>query len=331
MLTSKRLIFIFFSIAILLIFANILFNSETSSTAISSRDEVAGYIIDSIFVSTLHEFSLSSNNIKKRKSPYKKLDSLKFSYTITLPSDLPVVSILYYLKQNFKDNEIEIFCREKKLNADSEIEIKAGNNIKLFAELVISKTEFREFGSFSICLTGFENLEYEKKKTLILNADPYTFILSPSQKSADVVKEISAANKRFILLLNDDSVDDNFQLKTNFSKQRLLISIKNIAANFRNNSNLLIDSNSELYRSLNSLYIEKEFRKRGFKINAMNNFHRLDLMSDDQMMNSFYERIQSLGKSDSVVFVVKGELYSNLLETISKFKKRGFRYMAHEL
>ncbi|MDP3831971.1 MAG: hypothetical protein Q8Q47_11915, partial [Ignavibacteriaceae bacterium] len=242
-MNSKRLVFVLFSISLLLVFANIFTKEEKSGNVPDEETETSGFVIDSIFTSTLNEFSIKGERIKKRKSPYKNMDSLQYSYTITLPSDLPIVSVLYYLKQNFDDQKIELFCREKKLNADSEIEIKSGNNIKLFAEIIINKNEFREFGNFSIYLTGVEKLETSERNILLKNSDPYSFILSPTQKSADITKEITESNKNFILLLTDAKVDDNFQLKTDFSNQRLLISIKNIVANFRKNPNILIDIN----------------------------------------------------------------------------------------
>ncbi|MDP2303697.1 MAG: hypothetical protein Q8N03_14860 [Ignavibacteria bacterium] len=326
MLNSKRLVFVLFSISLLLVFANIFTKEEKSGNVPDEETETSGFVIDSIFTSTLNEFSIKGERIKKRKSPYKNMDSLQYSYTITLPSDLPIVSVLYYLKQNFDDQKIELFCREKKLNADSEIEIKSGNNIKLFAEIIINKNEFREFGNFSIYLTGVEKLETSERNILLKNSDPYSFILSPTQKSADITKEITESNKNFILLLTDAKVDDNFQLKTDFSNQRLLISIKNIVANFRKNPNILIDINSDLYNSISYIYIEKEFRKRGFKILPINSFVRIDQMTDEESISIFKQRIDNFGKTGSEVFILRSESYTNLNKTIFEFKKRGVKY-----
>jgi hypothetical protein len=314
-----------------LVFANIFTKKDDSDITLIPENETSGNTIDSIFLSTLNEFSVRGDKIKKRKSPYKKLDSLKYSYTITLPGDLPVISILHDLNQNFSKQTVEIYCREKKLNADSEIEIVSGNNVKLFAEILVNKSEVREFGGFVIYLTGFENLEPLKKNILLRNSDPYTFLLLPTQKSTDVVKEITDANKKFILLLSDDKSDENFQLKIIFSKQRLLISIKNIVANFRRNPNILIDTNSELFNSIIFSYVEKEFKKRGFKVNPINSFNRLEFMSNEQAVSKFKETVNNLTKMETQIFTIQSEFYSNLTESISQNKKRGVKFISPEL
>lgn len=329
-MSLKRLSIVLLFISLILVFANI-FTKKKADVSETGLKYLYGFQIDSIFRSTLSEFSITTTDIINRKSPYKNFDSLLFTYKVILPGDLPIVSILYDLKHNYSDFDVEIFCREIKINGDSELEIRSGNHFKLFAELSIDKNRTRNFGNFAFVLSGLEDISNDKKERLLKLYDPNIFTISPTQKGIDLASIISEGNKKSVLYLADTKYDQNFSLKPSFSKQRLSLSVKNIATAFKKYPNVIIDEKSELYNSNTFQYIGNMFKLYGMKLYTTKDLINLDVLPDDRIQHEFNKIVKTLSKDQSKYFIVSADKYDLLFDAINKLKKLGYKQIQLDL
>lgn len=328
-MNSKKVTIITFIVALIFLFLNILFEREKQSVAGTVINaELPGFEIDSIVISAVKSFSIPESSIKKRKSPYKNIDSLLYSYSIRLPFDLPIPVLLQELKNQFNDKNTELFCNEIELNGTSVLEIKSGNTIKFYADLNIDKLNTRNLGKVAIFLTGFESLPAEEQIKLLQVPEPFMPLLNPSKQSAEIAKQILTMQKQYAVLISDEIDDVNFKMLPSHSRSRLIISVKNISANFRFNPQLFINTNAGIYSSTEFVYVEKEFSKRGFRINPINSFVRLDNTSVDEAVKSFVAHTEMLKKDKEIIFIVNASHYSRLGQQIHILKKKGVKIVA---
>ncbi len=325
-LNSKLLLVVLFCLAILLLFFNLAIDKYSQKEETLFVNELSAATIDSVFNSILSEYSISREQIKKIKPPYKKCDSLAAAYSISIPKDLPVPVLLHEVFNKLNKENTRFNSIEKAINNYSVLEISAAGNLKLYAEFKTDKNLLRENGKLSFALTGVENLNKDELQTLIDFPEFLSLVILPSQKNKDLSAQINTNKKEAILLIDDSIEDSEFKFVKDYSRRRLKISVRLTIGAFQQSKFILIDDQSQIYNSPAFSFLEKEFDVRGgYNLIPLSVFERLDSDTEEKVVEQFRIGTKNLSKTDTRLFLCNMKNFYALLEELRRLQKSGVK------
>lgn len=263
----KNISVILFGIVIFLLILNISVSKFIEKDdQPKNREPILSNEIDSLFRTALDNFGFSKNWIVKRKLRNVTGDSLKFTYSVSVPNDVSIHLILVELKKIFWDYDLEIDAEEIASNKKNLVKLRSETYLKLAAELYYDDDAKREFGTISFLIKDLP-LESEEALTKFLNTpELFYVVLIPKELSKKSLSVLNKVGKRYALLL-DDSIDElNYKLSSGYSDDKIKKSIKEIVGTFYNSAFFIIDDKSDLYESEKFPLIKSELEKRGIVI-----------------------------------------------------------------
>jgi hypothetical protein len=328
---SRKIVISLFIIVIILLLANItleyLWNKKAPGTEFKKEIRLAG--IERIFNESLANLGLEKKWIKLQKnrkiSPSDRKNYI--SYSVAVPSDLPITVVLNEIFISFKNYNVSIKSEEQKINGKTLLKISSGNNLKLTGEFFYDKSISRDAGSIGILVTGIANLTEEKSKLLLSTPETFELLLVPSKESLRILKTLKDYKKGYGVLLNDDITDLEFKLSSRYSKPRLKSSIRDILGKFPGSSVFIIDDNSNLYSSDVYPLLKEEFAKRKLKLISEDSLSELSNEGNNRALQDFRVKIEKTLRGEKAVFMITSDEFSLLQPEIIKYRKVGYKFI----
>ena len=117
----------------------------------------------------------------------------------------------------------------------------------------------------------------------------FGYYVIPSKESAEFVKKHLKLKKEYVVLLNDDIDELKYKLKNDYSEARLKSSIRSIIGSFPNAAFILVDDNSNLFKSSIFNFVANEFEKRNIKLIKKSSLLDITDESKNQITNQHSE------------------------------------------
>lgn len=323
----KELIIVLFSLVIFLLILNIVLSKifKHSENQIKKIELYSGEIKDR-FISGIHNFGIKNDWIDEDKKNVKGGDSLKFYFKVKVPKDLPIALLLNEISNSFQLGEITSVSREKKANGTTNMYLSSGGFDKLKAEFVYDPEIRRTSCSLGFLVYGIAILDPIMQDQLIKVPELFTAVLIPSKESLEISKRLKTNDKNYAVILNNDINDLDYKLASNYSIERLKLSIRSILGNFSDAVAYLYNSNSGFTSESKFAFINKEFEKRNVRFIDINKFELIDErgtsldISFEQIMNKANEN-----KTDLIF--ISADNYLKLKPLILKYRKVGYRFI----
>ncbi len=286
------------------------------------RIELSADVINKKFLTSMKNYSMDSLWITSSKIPASKDDSLKFSYNVDVPSDLPVSLLLREVQDQFDTNDVNILSTEFKSNNSTELNISSGDNLKLRAVLRYNTAINRSTDTIGFVLTGIEDLNNDKLQNLLLIPENFAGVLVPSKRSQQLLKILKENQKEAAVLLNDDITELEFKLNTGYSSRRIKNSILSILGKFNGAAFFMIDQNSDIYNSNHYDMIRKEFSKRNIVLIRMNKFTEPAVSSPDGILAAIRSDVNK-----NQLFMISADNFLDMPPFLASLRKTGYKFI----
>ena len=319
MFTQRNSIYALIVISVLLIIFNISIEF-TAKEEVQRIPVLSQKQIENKFALTLADYRISNNWIKKVFVREKLSDSLDYLFNISIPKDVTIATLIKDINSAFQNPSVIVETKERKNYSNSILKIYYNNELKLQANLNHSKKAIRKFAKYSFLVrTNFNDEEMLWEKLNQLNME-FTYLIVPSQKSVEVKNRLK---KRYAIILNDELLDQQFELKENFSKQKLNNNIRSIIIAFGKECAYLIDKSSVLYNSKIFSLLRDELSSRGIELRPLQNFPLLKGHSKEQLVSLFNFYANSLKSKEGKTFIVGVDDFFALQPIIARQLKMG--------
>ncbi|MFA6596276.1 MAG: hypothetical protein WCS69_01025 [Ignavibacteriaceae bacterium] len=323
-----RTIFVLlFALAIFLMFLNILLSFFTPKQQAINTSEISSSEINSLFLKSVSEFYLNEKLLQKIKSPYKKEDSLVFSYSLTLPYDVPTPVFLQSVFEDFTSKSVSISSIDAMLDKKLLLKISSGGKIKFYTEIIQDTSLHRDNGSIAFILTNYENMPDEELKKLLRVPENFAFLLQPKNESVEFSKIVLDARKEYLVELTESSPNPEFTLAENFPFLRNKLAINSLIKNYPNNAFFFVNAQSTLLSSNAYSKVRKEFAKRKVTLYSTNVFTNLSDLNNDELTHRFSVEVQKLETGETKVMLLPASYFNTSIDIIKNVKKRGILFI----
>src|ERR1035438_3723878 len=325
--SRKELITVLFSLVIFLLLLNIALSKffKHSGKQVEKIELYSGEIKER-FIAGIHNLGIKDDWIYNSKNDIKYGDSLKFSFKVKVPKDLPIALILNEISNSFLPGEIVSVSRETKINGTTYMFLSSGGFDKLKAEFVYDPEIRRTSCSFGFLVYGLTTLDTALQDQLIKVPDLFTAVLAPSKESLEISKRLKSNDKNYAVILNNDINDLDYKLASNYSLERLKLSVRSILGDFSNAVACLYNSNSGFTAESKFAFINKEFEKRNVRFIDINKF---DLIEErgTPMDISFEQIVNSANENKTDLIYISADNYLKLKPLILKYRKVGYKFI----
>ena len=308
-------------LVVLLLAANIILEKYSFQSK-SNQIGLPAKIINERFLKSLFNYNLDSSWISERKIKPGSGDSLNYSYTVNIPSDLPIGLLLKEIENQFDTSEVNIYSAESKSHKSTEVKISSGGFLKLQSNLKYNSEIKRSTDSVAFIISGISDLNKESLENLLLIPEHFACILIPSKQSQDLFTRLKESKKESAILLNDDISELEFKLKNNYSDNRFKNSVKSIIGKFFNASFFIIDENSDIYNSRHMDMIKAEFKKRNMTLVEEKIFQVLKNSSPEKIK----AEIQS-NHNPVKIFKISAEEFIEMPPFLASLRKIGYKFV----
>jgi len=324
---KKNLLVTLIVLAILLIGTNILLknlNSSSPEKEISYNQKEITQRFRNIF----NEFGIESDLVKEKSLVDKKSHNEVVKFKIQVPRDLTIPEILQEIYKSFRKDSLTINSVEKIKGGKSILTFKSGNEVFLEAEFDYSKNYYRNMGSLVFIIYDV-NPENPTTISLIESPTKLNFLVRPDTKYLQTIDVITNNLQQFSILIDDDISEQKYQLGPGFSEQRIINVIKTLVTDFKKAVCFVVDGRSKFYKSSNFQILKRELLKRNIKLYLTSDFVFMDY--GENLKFEFGEKLNSLGKGETVIFLLSEEAYMALIDEVTKFEIKGFKVITSSL
>jgi hypothetical protein len=323
----KELIIVLFSVVIFLLLLDIVLSKifKHSGNKIEKIELYSGEIKDR-FISGIHNFGIKDDWIDEDKNDVKNGDSLRFSFKIKVPKDLPIALLLNEISNSFQPGEIISVSWESKVNGTTNMFLSSGGFDKLKAEFVYDSEIRRTSRSFGFLVYGIATLDTIMQDQLIKVPELFTSVLIPSKESLEISKRLKTNDKNYAVILNNDINDLDYKLASSYSIERLKLSIRSILGNFSNAVAYLYNGNSGFTTESKYAFIKKEFEKRNVRFIDVNKFELLDERGTSLEL-SFENFVNQSNENKTGLIFISADNYLKLKPLILKYRKVGYKFI----
>lgn len=323
----KKILITLFVLVILLLIANIIITKiSNKDVQPKDRESLSGIEIDSLFHTALKNYGFSDNWIVKKKLKKISGDSLYATYSVAVPKDVPIQMLILEMKNLFWENDVLIDAEETSTNKISIVKLTSDKKLKLAAEFTYNEEMKREFGAVSFLVSDLPFDDEEVLAELFKTPEFYYAVFTPGAESKKQLNELSKAEKRYAVLLNDDITELDYKLASNFSEERILRSLKEIITAFYSAAFFIVDEKSDLYESKNYAFIQTQLYKRGIVLVPTNRFSTLNSNSLN-VDSKFQEFILSVNKTDEKILLVTTDEYLSIVKLVPSYRKIGYKFI----
>lgn len=317
-LSRTNIISILLVVTILLLGINIIIEKYYHQLKLSAEKGLPSDLINKRFLTALKNYNIDSSWISKKDLSKIEDDSLKYSYNVRIPEDLPPSLLIKEIKNQFDTNEVNIYAVDKPSETSVEIKLFSSKYLKLSAAIKNNDLIHRQADSIAFVIIGIEDLNSENLNDILKMPEHFTCALVPSKYSLELAKLLDQEQKQTAVLLNDDIPDLEYKLKSNYSKNRIRNSLKSISGKFSNASFFIIDNNSDIYNSDHSDAIKSWFESRG--LITEEKFSEIEFTSPE---NIFIKIKSEEGKKR--VYKISADDFLEMSSVLASLRKLGYR------
>lgn len=284
--------------------------------------------IEEMFLSELDNFGIEEEWIAKKKIWNNVPDSVKYYYKIKVPMELTIPEMLLLFEQKFEQYEnIAVENEEYKINGTSQLQILSGGKLKFRAQFDYNKEIGRVRPNVSFVVGELENLSEQDKKKLLEISYPCALMLIPSPETKKIVESLSAFDKDYVILINDNLTGELYEMDSGSSKRKVRRSISNIVSNFSTSVKVFVDQKSDLFNSVLFNYVKDEFRKKKIVLYRLSTLKNVSEKSEEEKRSFLQYHFNDVESNEKKVFYITAEDYVNLQTYIEKYKKKGNKFV----
>ena len=323
----KNIALILFGTVVLLLIVNILVSKYVDKDEQPKHREVlSGIEIDKIFHTALSNYGFSTNWIIKKKIKSISGDSLYSAYSVNVPNDVSIHSLLLELKNLFWENEVEIDAEELSNSKKTLVKFLSDQKLKLAAEFSNSDKIKREFGTVAFLVNDLPLQNEEVLKSFLITPELFYAVLTPKDEAKKRLSQLTKANKRYAMLLDDSITGLNFKLSGSYSDDKIKKSIREIVGTFYSATFFIIDERSDLFESEKYPLIKSELLKRGIVLVPKSKFETLS-SSKVNAEDKFQDFMLSVKKNDEKILVVSAQDFLIISSLIPAYRKIGYKFI----
>lgn len=279
--------------------------------------------LDSVFYEALNEFGIESKWISSEKFKIADEDSVKKKLIVKIPIDLPIPVIIKDFQKKIENDITSFVSEEKKIHGETEIRIYSNEYLKLIAELVPDSKIVRKRNELAFIISNAFELN-EKDFDAFLSI-PYKFAAAviPSDDMILKAQNVKNFSKEYVILINDDIKDSQFELNPKSHKEVLKNSIKNITLAFSEAQLFCVDESSSLFNSTSYNFIRDEFKKKNRPLIHLSEFIRLFSDNEVDLISKFKFYAEDTTISKQKIFYVPFENFMKIKNEFDKTRKKG--------
>ena len=323
MITRERIIQSLFGIAAALLVINIFVENKEPEIIRNLPSKISLLQLDSIFTVELHDFGIGDDWYKRISVSNPNYDSLKYVYHITVPADLPRISLLRDIQKKFSAYDVQLKISERKQNTESDIKFYRNGYLVSQAIFKRSFDRFRRAGELKIILLndwdGIPNTGYLK---LPFNLD---IALRPSTENIAVADSIISSGKGFVLLIDDLISDNDYLLEESLGKRKLKSSVNRICSDFKNARLFVIDVRSDVFNSISYNLIRDQFRANAFSLVSLQRLQIFNSGAPAELKSRFRFLIDNIKPDEQRTIVVHSEIFDHIRGEIDRAVQLGVR------
>ena len=317
---KRKFIYGLISFSLLLIAANIYIDNFFTKSEPVIR-EISKTEIENGFTKTLIDHGIDDEWIEKKNVERNNADSINYIYRVKIPSDVSITSIIKDLNETFINKPLLIESTERKNYSNSTVKFYSNEILKLEAYLNHEDNISRKYATYSFIVI-VDNIEINEILKIQI---PFSLAITPSETNAKQISRLNELNKSYVILLDDTIDDSKYKLDKDFSKEKLIRSIKSILFSFGRNRVYIIDDNSSIYNSKIYNLLKDELVKRNIKIIIKNSLTNLTADSNKELFSLFEFYSTSLKKKEGKIFLMNYNNFVTLQVPLQKQIKKGDR------
>ncbi len=320
--SKNNLIQLLLLLVILLLAVNIIIEKFYQPDFSGLENTLPSSVINARFLTSLNNFNMDSTWITAKKIKNDGNDSLKFSYRVDVPADLPVSLLIREIQNQFDTSEVNIESREFRKDNSTELNISSGGYVKLKAVMAYDKEIKRGTDTIGFVLSGIGELNNNDLNNLLLLPEYFAGVLIPSKHSQELMKVLRANQKEAAVMLNDDISELEFKLNTGYSSRRIKNSVLSIIGKFYEAAFFIIDENSDIYNSLHYKLIRDEFSKRKITLLRWDRFVELKNGSPQNLVSEI-----AAAKNNYKIFRLSAGDFLEMPPLLAALRKTGYKFV----
>ena len=317
---KRKFIYGLISFSLLLIATNIYIDNFFTKSEPVIR-EISKTEIENGFTKTLIDHGIDDEWIEKKNVERNNADSINYIYRVKIPSDISITSIIKDLNETFINKPLLIESTERKNYSNSTVKFYSNEILKLEAYLNHENNISRKYATYSF-IVNVDNIEINEILKIQI---PFSLAITPSETNAKQISRLNELNKSYVILLDDNIDDSKYRLDKDFSKEKLIRSIKSIIFSFGRNRVYIIDDNSKIYNSKSYNLLKDELVKRDIDFIIKSSLTKLTADSDKELFSLFEFYTTSLKKKEGKIFLINYNNFVTLQDPLEKQIKRGDR------
>src|SRR5574338_48774 len=291
----KNIALILFGIVVVLLLINIIVTKYVEKDEQpKNRDVLSGNEIDKIFHTALSNYGFSANWVIKKK-------------------------LLW-------ENDVEMDAEELSNPKRTLVKFISDKKLKVAAELIYNDKIKREFGTVAFLVNDLPLKNEEVLSTFLNTPELFYVVLTPKDEAKKRLLQLSKANKRYALLLDDNITELNYKLSGSYSDDKIKKSIKEIVGTFYSAAFFIIDDRSDLFESEKYPLIKSELLKRGIVLVPKSRFEFLT-SSKISAEDKFQDFMLTVNKSDEKILMVNAQDFLTITSIIPAYRKIGYKFI----
>ncbi len=319
---KRKLIFILIGIVVMLLVLNVGLGFLHVS-APQSLNSLSQKKIEKKFKKVLSEYGIENNWIRKGKIQKGKSDSLKNSFIVHIPSDIPIAQIIKDINIEFAHQPVVISSSEEQINGLTILMIESGKITKLIADFKKDNEISRKYSSIGILVYNVEDLSEDEINNLLKNPFHFGIVLPLESNSEKIAQIILDSKKEYFIQLSDNTDDENFELNSDLKVDEIKKNVNNIISSFNSPKYFFMDANiSGISKSIQEI-IKRGFEDRGRKVLNSNEFISLhgENQKDLKSLLKFY--LNKLKPNQTEIYRINVENWLAIQSELSEFLKKG--------
>ena len=317
---KRKFIYGLISFSLLLIAANIYIDNFFTKSEPVIR-EISKTEIENGFTKILIDHGIDDEWIEKKNVERNNADSINYIYRVKIPSDVSITSIIKDLNETFINKPLLIESTERKNYSNSTVKFYSNEILKLEAYLNHEDNISRKYATYSF-IVNVDNIEINEILKIQI---PFSLAITPSETNAKQISRLNELNKSYVILLDDTIDDSKYKLDKDFSKEKLIRSIKSILFSFGRNRVYIIDDNSKIYNSKSYNLLKDELVKRDIDFIIKSSLTKLTADSNKELFSLFEFYSTSLKKKEGKIFLMNYNNFVTLQAPLEKQIKKGDR------
>ncbi len=330
MINQRRIIYFLVSLVVLLLLINVFLRSLEKKKNSDYKNNLKAKIIEDKFSNTLKSFGILDEWIIKRNLRSKIYDSVKYSYSVSLPFGVTIPELIKELNINFAELPVYISAKEKKINDRTDLTITSGNYIKLVSEFKYDSKLKRSASEISFLLTEIENATESDFKLLFYHAYPFAAILPLEERSQNLAEYLKLNDYNYIIKLSDDSDQTDFELNQDLGLDILTRNVSHIISSFNSPTVFFLDELNSKFSPEIKIFLKEQFAKKNRKLIPLENYTQLKGENIEDLRSLFEFHINKMNPGEKRIFRIRYEDWILLWDDLNVFIKKGNRIVKPE-